>query len=243
MDQETRAQQFTDDEIAAVYRAIELRRDMRHFSGGKVPPAALARLLRAAHLAPSVGLTQPWHFVRITDLTLRQRLSDHVREERAATAKELSGRSDEFLRLKVEGIMEAAEVLVLLLRPDRHLHVFGRRTMPAMDLASATCAVQNMWLAARAEGFGLGWVSLFKPEEVAAIVNAPPNADPIAILCLGPVDAFYDEPMLQKERWERRAPLQEIISENAWAVASALSAWLSELDVSPVSKTLDQGGW
>ncbi|WP_431113012.1 5,6-dimethylbenzimidazole synthase [Variovorax paradoxus] len=230
MDQKIKAQRFTDDEVAAVYRAIELRRDMRHFSGGQVPPAVLARLLRAAHLGPSVGLTQPWHFVRITDLTLRQRLAAHVGEERMATAEALSGRSDEFLRLKVEGIMEAAEVLLLLLRPDRHLHVFGRRTMPAMDLASATCAVQNMWLAARAEGIGLGWVSLFKPDEVARTINAPPNADPVAILCLGPVDAFYDEPMLQKERWERRAPLQEILSENAWAARSPLSSWLSALD-------------
>ncbi|MET1038546.1 MAG: 5,6-dimethylbenzimidazole synthase, partial [Aeromicrobium sp.] len=122
----------------------------------------------------------------------------------------------EFMRLKVEGIRTCAELLVVALGDDRDRHVFGRRTMPQMDLASAACAIQNLWLAARAEGLGLGWVSLFDPVDLAALLGLPEGSEPIAVLCLGPVDAFYPRPMLEQEGWAARRPLDEMLSINGW---------------------------
>jgi 5,6-dimethylbenzimidazole synthase len=147
---------FEPRDAQAVYRAIFERRDMRHFAGGEVPPAQLLRLLDAAHHAPSVGFMQPWRFIRVTDLALRRRLHEVVEQERLATARALGEREDEFMRLKVQGLLDAAEVLVVALADGRERHIFGRRTMPQMDLASAACAIQNLWLAARAEGLGMG---------------------------------------------------------------------------------------
>src|SRR5690606_24339590 len=112
-------------------------------------------------------------------------------------------RSDEFMQLKVEGILECAELLVAALPEGRDAHVFGRRTLPEMDLASLSCAIQNMWLAARAEGLGMGWVSLFDPLALAQLLNMPAGARPVAVLCLGPVDAFYARPMLEELGWTR----------------------------------------
>lgn len=207
---------YTPAEQAAVYRAIAERRDMRHFCVGEVPPEQLARLLGAAHQAPSVGLMQPWRFLRISDPALRQRLHELVEEERCATAEALGERSDDFMKLKVQGILDCAEVLVAALMDGREAHVFGRRTLPEMDLASLSCAIQNLWLAARCEGLGMGWVSLFEPEAVRSLLEMPEGAQPAAILCLGPVEAFYPRPMLEEEGWRQGRPLEELVFENRW---------------------------
>jgi len=207
---------FSAPEIAAVYRAIDERRDMRHFSGGEVAPALMRRLLQAAHHAPSVGFMQPWRFIRISTRPLREALHALVEQERILTARALGEREDEFMRLKVEGLLSAAEVWVVALADGREKHVFGRRTLPQMDLASAACAIQNLWLAARAEGLGMGWVSLFEPGAVSALLQMPAGAEPIALLCLGPVSDFYEEPMLQQQRWAQRCPLDDLIFENSW---------------------------
>lgn len=210
------SEDFTPDDIATLHRVIAARRDMRHFSGGEVPPETLARLLEAAHRAPSVGLMQPWRFVRVTDEDLRHRLHDHVELERRRTAEAMGERAEEFMRLKVQGILDCAVVLVAALGDDRERHVFGRRTMPHMDLASVSCAIQNLWLAARVEGLGMGWVSLFDPAVVAAELGMPPGAEPVGILCLGPVPEFYEAPMLERERWTTPRPLSELVAENHW---------------------------
>ncbi len=207
---------FEPQEVQAVYRAIFERRDMHHFAGGQVPPGQLRLLLEAAHHAPSVGFMPPWRFLRVTDAVLRQHLHDAVEEERLVTAHALGERENEFMRLKVQGLLEAAEVLAVVLADGRDKHVFGRRTPPQMDLASAACAIQNLWLAAWAEGLGMGWVSLFGPASVSALLALPPGAEPIALLCLGPVDSFYHEPMLQQQRWARRAPLASLAYDNRW---------------------------
>jgi 5,6-dimethylbenzimidazole synthase len=212
------AHAFSEAERAAVYRAITERRDMREFvPGTTIPEPVLARLLAAAHAAPSVGLMQPWRFIRITDDGLRTRLHALVDEERRLTADALGARSDEFMALKVEGILDCAELLVVALGEDRGRHVFGRRTMPQMDLASVSCAIQNLWLAARVEGLGLGWVSIFDPDRLAHLMNMPDDAEPVAILCLGPVPAFPDRPVLELEEWTSARPLAEFVSENHWA--------------------------
>jgi len=216
------SQAFAADEARAVYRAIHERRDMRHFAGGEVAPALLRKLLEAAHHAPSVGFMQPWRFIRIRDTVLRQRLHDAIERERVLTARALGEREDAFMRLKVQGVLDAAELLAVTLADGREQHVFGRRTLPQMDLASASCAIQNLWLAARAEGLGMGWVSLFDPAEVSALLGLPEGAEPIALLCLGPVHDFYEEPMLQRERWARREPLSALVFDEHWGRASDL---------------------
>lgn len=211
-------QAFSENERAAVYRAIAERRDMRHFIGGTVAPELLAKLLAAAHQAPSVGLMQPWRFIRISDQSLRQRIQALVEEERVRTADALGERSDEFMKLKVEGINDCAEVLVAALGDDRERHIFGRRTLPEMDMASLSCAIQNLWLAARAEGLGMGWVSLFEPQALADLLGLPAGAKPLAVLCLGPVERFYPAPMLALEGWAEPRPLSDLLYENHWGV-------------------------
>jgi 5,6-dimethylbenzimidazole synthase len=207
---------FSDAERAAVYRAIAERRDMRHFSGGTVAPEVLARLLEAAHHAPSVGLMQPWRFIRVTRPELRDAIYGLVEAERVRTAEALGQRADEFMRLKVEGVRECAELLVIALGDQREAHIFGRRTLPEMDLASVSCAIQNLWLAARAEGLGVGWVSLFEPQALADLLHLPAGAKPVAVLCLGPVPAFYPTPMLQQEGWATPRPLHELLFTDTW---------------------------
>ena len=209
---------FSETERDAVYRAIAERRDMRHFSGGTVEPQQLQRLLQAAHQAPSVGLMQPWRFIRISDRALRGQIQSLVEEERIRTAEALGERTDEFMKLKVEGINDCAEVLVAALMDDRERHIFGRRTLPEMDLASVSCAIQNLWLASRAEGLGMGWVSLFEPRALADLLDMPEGARPVAVLCLGPVRAFYPAPMLVLEGWAQARPLSELLYENVWGV-------------------------
>ena len=216
------AHAFPANEQRGVYRAIHERRDMRHFSGGSVAPEVLRRLRQAAHHAPSVGFMQPWRFVRITDTALRAPLHALVEQERILTAQALGQRQEEFMRLKVQGVLDAAELLVVALADGRERHIFGRRTLPQMDLASVSCAIQNLWLAARAEGFGMGWVSIFDPVALAQLLGMPAGAAPVALLCLGPVEQFYEEPMLQRERWAQRAPLESLVFDNTWGEPSTL---------------------
>lgn len=207
---------FTPEEIAAVYRVIRERRDMRHFRPDPVDPALLKRLLQAAHHAPSVGYMQPWRFIRITDQTLRERIHALVETERRRTAEALGERKEEFGKLKVEGILECGELLVAALADRREAFILGRRTLPEMDLASVACAIQNLWLAARAEGLGLGWVSLFDPAALAELLEIPDGGKPVAILCMGHVEAFYPRPMLEMAGWEKPRALDELLFENAW---------------------------
>ncbi len=189
---------------------------MRHFSGGAVGDEVLQRLLAAAHHAPSVGFMQPWRFIRVRNQTLRNQLHTLVEQERLLTARAMGEREEAFMKLKVQGIVDAAEVLVAALPPGRERHIFGRRTLPEMDVASCACAIQNLWLAARAEGLGMGWVSMFCPLQLALLLDMPEGSHPLAILCLGPVHAFYDQPMLQAEKWAHRATLADMVFEDRW---------------------------
>lgn len=207
---------YSDADRAAVYRAIFERRDMRHFLPTPIAPDLLNRLLTAAHHAPSVGFMQPWRFIRITCPEKRKAIHALVEQERIQTAKALKEREDEFMRIKVEGILDCAEVLVAALCDRREQHIFGRRTLPEMDLASLACAIQNMWLAARAEGVGLGWVSLFEPEAVKTHLQMPAGSKPVAILCLGHVAEFYSQPLLEQQGWATRQAIDTLVFENSW---------------------------
>ena len=210
---------FSDADKKAIYRVIAERRDMRHFINKPVKQNVFRKILAAAHMAPSVGLMQPWRFIRIEDKGLRQQLFNLVDEERANTADALGGRKSEFLKLKVEGILQCAEIIVAALPDGREKHIFGRRTLPEMDLASLSCAIQNMWLAARAEGIGMGWVSIFDPDRLSVLLNMPEGSKPVAILCIGHVDAFYQKPMLVEENWTDESPLEELLYSDQWGKA------------------------
>ncbi len=212
---------YSELEQAAIYKVIAERRDMRHFLSTPIAPELLTKLLQAAHQAPSVGLMQPWRFIRISDPNLRKQIHRLVDEERANTAQaigelETTTRMAEFLKLKVEGILDCGELLIATLCDKREQHIFGRRTLPEMDIASVSCAIQNMWLAARAEGVGMGWVSIFDPVKLANLLNMPTGTKPIAILCLGYVNTFYKEPMLVETGWREAKPLSEMLMENRW---------------------------
>ena len=207
---------FNEADIAAVYRAIDSRRDTREFIPGTMPAGLLERLYEAAHAAPSVGFMQPWRLLHVSDPALRASMVEIVNAERQRTAEVLPSRTSEFLRLKVEGIKSCAELVVVALMDGCERHIFGKRTLPELALASAACAIQNMWLAARAEGIGLGWVSFFDPAALARLFAMPEGAKPIAILCIGPVATFPARPVLETLGWGARLSLRQVVFENAW---------------------------
>lgn len=221
----TAGEHFTDTDRASLYRVLAARRDTRHFTPDvSVDAMVLQRVLQAAHGAPSVGLMQSWRFVRVLDADLRARIAELIDAERALTAVALGTRSDDFLRLKVEGVRECAELIVAVLAPDDGT-MFGRRTMPHdMALCSLACAIENMWLAARAENLGLGWVSMFEPASLAKLLHLPAGAQPVAVLCLGPVPVFYDAPMLEQTGWRQGRPLGEFVHTDTWCGDAPLPA-------------------
>lgn len=194
---------------------------MRHFRSDPVDGETLRRLLQAAHAGPSVGYMQPWRFIRITDRELRLAIHRLAAREQEATAQACGQRAGEVRRLKLEGILECGELLVAALADGREAYLLGRRTQPDMDLCSVACAIQNLWLAAPAEGLGLGWVSLFDPAELADLLKLPAGSRPVAILCLGHVEAFYPEPMLETAGWDSRRPMDAIVFENGWGQTTA----------------------
>jgi len=202
---------FSDAERAALYRAIELRRDIRSYRPDAVPDDVLGRILRAAHQAPSVGLMQPWDFVLIADPALRQKIYDHFRAVNARAADvHRDDRGEAYRALKLQGILDAP--LNLLVTCDRRRggpHVLGRYTMRHMDEYSTCLAVQNLWLAARVEGVGVGWMSLLEPEFIAALLGLPEAVVPVAYLTLGYPVNFPSEPMLSSTGWATRRPLSD----------------------------------
>ena len=203
---------FSPAERQAVYRVIAERRDMRRFVPGTVvAEEVLARLLqsrtrRAQRRADAAVAVHPDHRRRAAQRHSRvwSTRNGCARPRRWGLAR------DEFLALKVEGILECAELFVVALGDGRKAHVFGRRTLPQMDLASVSCAIQNLWLAARAEGLGMGWVSIFDPRRLAELLGMPDDAEPVAILCLGPVPEFPDRPALEIDQWAFGRPLRRV---------------------------------
>jgi 5,6-dimethylbenzimidazole synthase len=214
---------FTPAERDAVYKVIRLRRDVRRFMPGRIPDDVLDRVLRAAAQAPSVGYMQPWNFIVIRDAKVRQAV--HEAFQRAnAEARQMfpAERQDLYASLKLEGILESD--LNIAVTCDRHRFgpvVLGRTQQPDMDLFSAVCAVQNLWLAARAEGIGVGWVSILKPEELSAILELPEGVVPVAYLCVGHTERFADEPELKTAGWLPEIPLDELIYRERWGERSS----------------------
>ncbi|HWO11697.1 MAG TPA: nicotinate-nucleotide--dimethylbenzimidazole phosphoribosyltransferase [Polyangiaceae bacterium] len=217
---------FSEDERAGVYRAIAARRDIRNYRPDPIPPDVLGRILTAAHQAPSVGLMQPWDFVLIADRALRQGIFDHFRSvnERAAAVYE-GDRAERYRALKLQGILDAP--LNLLVTCDRRRggpHVLGRHTMRHTDEYSTCLAVQNLWLAARAEGVGVGWMSLLEPEFIASRLGLPEHVVPVAYLTLGYPVEFPSEPMLERTGWAERRPLADALHLDRFGTPATSSA-------------------
>lgn len=201
----------------AVYEAIFRRRDVRRFLPDVVPPEALRRVLDAAHHAPSVGFMQPWTFITIRSLSTRLRVKElFERARQAAACFYDEPQRSQYLALKLEGILEAPLNLCITCDPTRGGEVLGRNSMPETDVYSTCLAVQNLWLAARAEGLGVGWVSILKPAWLREILGIPPHVIPVAYLCLGYPERFEQQPLLQTVGWRRRLPLEAVIADELW---------------------------
>ena len=204
---------------AALYDVIARRRDVRaEFSGEPLDPEVLGRVLAAAHAAPSVGHSQPWDFVLVRDRAIRSRFQEHVATERATFAGDLPPeRRRTFERIKVEGVLESGLGIVVTYDRDRGgPQVLGRHAIDDAGLFSACLAIQNLWLAATAEGIGVGWVSFYRKEFLADLLGIPAPVDPIAWLCVGPVTHLQDTPDLVRHGWRDRRPLEEAIHRGRW---------------------------
>lgn len=211
---------FTAAEKQGLWKAILHRRDIRHFLPDRpVEEETLARLLLAGHHAPSVGFMQPWNFILIRDPATKEALARVADKERRALAIHYEGteRHDTFLKLKVEGLREAPVVLCVTCDPTRGgNHVLGRNSIPETDILSVACCIQNMWLAACAEGLAMGWVSFYKKADVRNILGIPPHIDPVALLCVGYTDRYPEKPTLELVGWEKRRPLETLIYRERW---------------------------
>ncbi|PSJ62525.1 5,6-dimethylbenzimidazole synthase [Kumtagia ephedrae] len=208
------AHAFEEADREAVYRAISTRRDVRaHFSGEPVDDAVLARLIEAAHHAPSVGYMQPWNFVVIRDAARRERVRDLFLAARLEEAERIAGdRQALYKKLRLEGICESALNLCITCDRSRAQETpLGRWHNPQMDLYSTVCAVQNFWLAARAEGIGVGWVSIFDEAALKALLGIPEHVVPVAYLCVGRVSCFAEKPDLETQGWRSRMPAAELV--------------------------------
>ena len=202
-----------------VYAAISGRRDIRAFRSDPVPDDVLVRILTAAHHAPSVGFMQPWDFLLVRDLETRRRIKDlSDRERQAAACFFDEPRRSKYLSMKLEGILDAPLNLCVTCDPTRGgPQVLGRNSMPETDVYSTCLAIQNLWLAARAEGVGIGWVSILRNAELREILGIPHHVIPVAYLCAGyPENGFPDEPLLQTNGWRQRLPLDSLVSHERW---------------------------
>ena len=216
------AQAFSDADRAAVYQAIFSRRDVRgQFLPTPVPDDLLSRVLMAAHHAPSVGFMQPWNFLLVRSPEVKQRVRDVFAKAHGEAALMFpEGKREIYSKLKLEGIVESPIGLCITCDRERTGPVVvGRTHMKTMDLYSSVCAVQNLWLAARAEGLGVGWVSIFNQPELQDVLGIPRDIVPIAYLCIGYVSHFHDQPELEKAGWLPRLPIDELVYFDQWGAA------------------------
>jgi 5,6-dimethylbenzimidazole synthase len=210
---------FSDQERETVYKAIYNRRDVRgQFKPDPIPEEVLSRIISAAHHAPSVGFMQPWDFVIVKSPEVKRRVKEgfEVAHQEAAEMFQREKR-DTYESLKLEGIMEApVGICITCDRGRTGPVVIGRTANPEMDLYSSVCAVQNLWLAARAENLGVGWVSIIHHDALRKALNMPENIMPIAYLCIGYVTFFHDKPELEKAGWLPRADMKSLIHYDQW---------------------------
>ena len=197
-----------------LYETMFRRRDTRaEFTGEPIPADVLRRILTAAHAAPSVGLSQPWDFVVVSDVDTRKQFREHVNTERETFAAQLDpDQASTFARIKIEGILESTAGIVVSYDPLRGAPaVLGRHAIADAGLYSVCLAIQNLWLAATAEGLGVGWVSFYREEFLRELVGLPAMSRPVAWLCLGPVRDLPTVPDLERHGWRNRLPLDDVV--------------------------------
>lgn len=208
---------YDETERETVHRVIAERRDVRRFRPDEVPDDVLGRVLEAAHRAPSVGLMQPWRLIVIGDITTRVAVRRLAQRERLRQADRFDQRTRQFLDQKIEGVVEAPlGVCVCCDHGEPGVEILGRATIPETDVYSTACAVENLWLAARAEGLGVGWVSFYRPRDLRALLGIPSRVDPIAYLCLGWPDERPVRPGLESAGWSARLPLDSVLMHERW---------------------------
>jgi len=202
-----------------LYDVIHRRRDVRaEFSGEPVDPSVLERVLDAAHCAPSVGLSQPWDFVLVTEADSRRAFWDHVQRERQVFAESLDGaEAERFAGIKIDGVLEASlSVVVTYDRARGAPNVLGRHAIADAGLYSVCLAIENMWLACTAEGWGMGWVSFYRESFLRELLAIPDGIRPVAWLCVGPVRGLQEVPDLERHGWRTRAPLEGVLHSEHW---------------------------
>jgi 5,6-dimethylbenzimidazole synthase len=216
-----RTHEFPVDLKRGLYEAIFHRRDIREFLPDPIPDATIARVLIAAHHAASVGFTQPWDFIVIRDRKRREQVKQVFETERAKNAAKFSGaRREKFLSLKLEGILDAPINLLVTCTPGRFgKSVLGKVSIREVEIYSACLAVENIWLAARAEGLGVGWVSILRNDALEEIFAIPQGVIPLAYLCMGYVKEFPLRPLLASAGWAERLPPRELIHLDSWTGA------------------------
>ncbi len=210
---------FSEDFRKGVYKAIYSRRDVRsQFKSDPIPNDTLCRILMAAHHAPSVGFMQPWNFIIIKSESTKKKIHKSFKKENAKALGMFKNEKKEIYKsLKLEGILEAPiNICITCDRSRSGPVVIGRTTTKANDLYSSVCAVQNLWLAARAEGVGVGWVSILDNRDIRKILNIPSAVIPIAYLCMGYVTHFCEKPELESVGWRNRIPLADVVFTEAW---------------------------
>lgn len=211
---------FSEEEKDAVYKVIYNRRDVRSFLPTPIPEDQIHNILKAAHHAPSVGFMQPWNFIIVSSDETKEKLVWAADKERRALAihyEDEGEKETKFLGLKIQGLKEAPITICVTSDPTRGgSHVLGRNSIPETDMLSTACAIQNMWLAACAEGLAMGWVSFYKKNDVRDILNIPPHVEPIALLSIGYTDNYPTAPILETANWEKRRSLDDLIFTDQW---------------------------
>lgn len=220
---------FSDAEKSGVYKAIYTRRDVRsHFAPGSISDETLARILHAAHHAPSVGFSQPWNFVLVKSYETRMKIKQSFEDEREKSMRmiEEGPRKSMYASFKLEGIMESALNLCVTYDPKKFgPFVIGRTSIPEAGLYSVCCAVQNLWLAARTEGVGVGWVSILSNDALRKVLCLPEHVIPVAYLCLGPVSKLAQRPDLESAGWLQRLDLEDVLYFEQWGGTNSTDAW------------------
>lgn len=214
------------------YDVLYRRRDVRaEFTGEPVDPVTVARLLTAAHAAPSVGLSQPWDFILVSDSNLRQQFERHVRKEQATFAATLHGEAARrFEKIKIDGILESSLSIVVTYDADRGgPNVLGRHAIADAGLYSTCLAIENLWLSCTFEGWGLGWVSFYREAFLRELLSIPITVRPIAWLCIGPVSLLQSVPDLERQGWSQRRDLRQVLHLDSWVSAGCDEIFASEV--------------
>lgn len=219
---------FSNQEKSGLYKAIYTRRDVRsHFNSKPIGDEILTRILNAAHRAPSVGFSQPWNFILIRDSQTKAKVKQSFEEEKSRSTNQVDdSKKEKYISLKLEGILESDVNICITYDPTRFgPFVIGRSSIPETGIYSVCCAVQNLWLAARSEEIGVGWVSILSNDTLKKALDLPDHIVPVAYLCLGHVEEFAEKPDLEAAKWLPRLELKDVVYFEKWGQTQNTPIW------------------